>query len=214
MLERIRRYAFPKAYVTARGVSFAQSGTLRVAPGGGWKRFTARQTMSPHPPAFRWTARVRMVPLLSVRVTDALEDEVGFGEVRVLGVPVSREEGLASAQLTRWLAELPWCPAALDSPLIRWSAEDGRLKAALDSGEAQAQVTFDVADNGRITRASAMRDMRTKDGLVTAPWSGRFDGEISTANVRVPARAAVTWHLPDGDFECWRGEVTDYALKD
>ena len=149
-----------------------------------------------------------MLPLLSARVTDALEDGNGLGEVRMLGLRLAGDSGpqLAAAQLTRWLAEMPWCPGILNSPQIQWTAEGNTLTAAIDD----ARVSFDVADDERITKSNAIRGMRVGKGYVMTPWEGTFDGEIAAAGLRVPKSATVTWKMPAGDFVCWQGTLSDY----
>ena len=208
LLERARRYALVDP--AAGDVAFSQAGTLRLAPGKPWKRFTARQTIAPDPPGFNWQARVRLMPLVSVRVTDALENGVGRGEVRMFGLPVARDSGpqLATAQLTRWLAELPWCPGILHSPLIQWTADGSKLTAAID----EARVTFDVAGDGRILKSSALRHRRVGKGYAVTPWQGTFNGEITVQGMRLPAGAEVAWLLPEGACEVWRGEISRYRF--
>lgn len=61
----------------------SQSGIFRA---GGWKPFTAHQTVTTQPPGFVWEASIRMAPLIKVRVRDSYLDGKGSMRGSILGI--------------------------------------------------------------------------------------------------------------------------------
>lgn len=209
LLDRVIGWATVEPKATALQVAFRQRGLMRLKPGK-WLPFTAEQSVNAQGPGFVWNARVRMLPLVWARVTDALEGS-GRLEARLLGIPIVRARGpeVDAGQLMRWLAELPWCPAAYRCPLIEWElAAPGTLRATVKG----ASVELDIDEQGRVLRSRALRLRQAGKKFIPTPWVGEFEGEQEAAGFRVPARATVTWHLPEGRFDYWKGEVFDYRV--
>ena len=86
-------------------------------PEAGWQPFEAKQVLRTEPPGFVWDARIRVAPLVSVRVRDAY---VGgrasmhgalFGLVTV--ADAADDSPLRTGALQRYLAESVWFPTAL-----------------------------------------------------------------------------------------------------
>jgi hypothetical protein len=73
-------------------VRITQTGTLRTdATAERWMVFEAEHLAVPRATGFLWNARVRVAPLLHVRVRDALIDGIGSGQVSLMSAfPVSR----------------------------------------------------------------------------------------------------------------------------
>lgn len=222
LLDRVLAHALSGPAAGGKGVAFLQYGEMRRAPDQPWAPFTAEQTISADPPGLSWRARFRMAPLVYARVRDFFEGGSGGLDVRVFGMRVMRARGpeIDTGQLMRWLAELPWCPRGYLSPRIEWSAPGPTtLRAMAMLGALRAEVDYEVAADGRVTRSGGLRQRQVGKGYVPTQWSGAFEGEIEVGStgspqacIRVPAKAAVTWHLPEGDFTYWRGTVTDFRV--
>jgi hypothetical protein len=67
-----------------------------------------------------------------------------------------------------------------------------------------------VDDRGRVLRSRALRLRQAGKQFILTPWVGEFKGEMEAAGFGLPTRATVAWHLPEGKFEYWKGEVFDY----
>lgn len=93
-----------------------------------WLRFTASEVVKPADFEFEWNARVRVAPLVRLRVHDAYRNGEGEGRVSALGITIANERGgaaLNAGSLFRLLAEAPWFPTLLlPSEKLRWSAID------------------------------------------------------------------------------------------
>lgn len=171
-------------------------------------RFTAEQRIDAQQLAFRWTARFRIAGVLPLTVIDAFEGRHGFLEVRPLGVRVSRGAGAEfdEGEAQRLLAELPWCPFALDHPELRWTSVDASsVRVALGG----ADVMLDVDGEGRVLRARADRPAQVPGGFERRAWRGEFGEYRDFDGLRVPSSARVFWDLPSGPFEYFRCDVVE-----
>jgi len=67
-----------------------------------------------------------------------------------------------------------------------------------------------LAADGEIGRAAA--GARPREGDVPRPWGGEFRDYVVLGGVRIPVRGEVYWHLPEGRFTYWRGQVTSLEV--
>jgi hypothetical protein len=158
-------------------------------------------------------ARVRLAPGLWVKVTDAFEDGRGRLAVALWGlIPIAKAQGpdLDRSEAQRYLAELAWCPMALQRntalQMQSLSADSFRIWA----GDEAASVTLQVNEEGDIVRAYS--PSRYRQGLGNQPWEGKFQNYTERSGLRVPQQASVAWLGPDGPFEYWRGHLSEFAL--
>lgn len=202
-----------------RWVRIEQRGEMRLSPGGPWLPFTAVQHMAVAQPAFVWQAEMRMAGGFWTSVVDRFVENRGSLEARLLGaIPVAHAAGpdVDRGEVQRYLAELPWNPAAMAAnPALSLRPADARrvdVTAPVNGGIASVTLRFD--DAGDIMEASASARPRLVAGrAVPTPWAGAF-GEYRVLNgLRLPTRAAVWWDLPEGRFEYWRAEVTGVAWE-
>lgn len=178
-----------------------------------WSPFDATEVFTVTPPGFVWDARIRMSPLMSVRVRDSLVDGVGamHGEVAGL-VPIVDQHGtreIAAGTLLRYLAEAPWLPTALlPAAGVEWTPiDDETACASLEHAGVQVSMEVHFGPRGEIARITADRYREVDGRSVLTPWEGRFSDYIVVDGMRVPSRAEVGWHLDDGWFPYWRGVV-------
>ena len=218
LLERVRRFALPEGEIEHRGAWARQQGEMRFAPNRPWLRFQAEQTFAAKRIDFRWKARVRMVPLFHARVIDSFDGGVGALEARVLGVvPIAFARGPLTdkGEALRGLAELPWRPLTFAGGMGLTFEEvaSDRLRGSFDDGTTQVTVDFEVNGEGAITGVrAASRPRLVGKEVVHNAWSGTFGDYRTFEGLRVPTTAEVTWHLSEGPFTYWRGQVTDFKL--
>lgn len=195
-------------------------GEFRMRPGGGWAPFEAVQHFTSRPPGFVWDARIRMLPLLSVRVRDSYRSRAGMMLARVAGLVTVVDEGhspeMAQSALARWLGEAVWFPTALlPGGGIHWEAvDDSTARATVMDGPVSASAEFHFAPTGEITGMTAMRYRDVEGAAVLTPFAGSYGDYVRRAGVLVPATAEVAWLLPEGRFHYWRGrlEEVDYEV--
>lgn len=82
------RFALKEGQPLIRSARIAQIGELRgfEKPHGGWSPFEATQYFALRPPGFVWDARIRMAPLIKVRVRDACVSGQGSAHVSLLSI--------------------------------------------------------------------------------------------------------------------------------
>ncbi len=203
-----------QAYVDS--VHLEQEGELRLdAASESWNAFTAWQYVTVSPPGFFWDASVSVAPFVSLRIRDLFRDGDGTASVSAFGYPFDSADPspeLNEGELIRYLAEAVWYPTALlPREGVQWDpVDERRAEATIEHAGAAASLTFTFAESGEVTAVHAdERPRRVDGGYVPTPWTGRWHDYEWRDGMRVPTAGAVTWHLPDGDVEAWRGRLTD-----
>lgn len=217
---RYLRQALPVSQ-SVRVVRLRQTGELRTDPRSDrWMRFEAEHIAVPAAEGFVWDARVRMVPLLHVRVRDALAAGEGSGRVSLLSLfPLAAAGGtpeMNSGSLHRYLAEAVWYPSALaPSGSLRWSGiDDRRALATLTSHGVTVSLEFRFDETGQVaaiyTPARWGRFGRT---YLQRPWEGHFREFREWSGLFVPAEGEVGWHV-DGVWRCvWRARIVEFEAE-
>ena len=161
---------------------FTQTGDLRTdVTSAHWMRFYAEEIVAPSSVGFQWDARVRIAPLLHLRVRDSYVSDEGAGRVSLLSAfTVSDERGgtfLNSGELYRYLAEAVWYPTALvPREELRWKAIDAnKAQAVLTHAGVTVSLDFVFNDTGEVTAVSTpSRYARVGKGYESRPWEGHF----------------------------------------
>lgn len=208
LVERMRAFAFAGSTRRATAIWLRQRGQMWRRPGGPALAFTAAQRIDAAGLGFRWVAHFRVGGFVPLTVVDAFEERRGFLEVRPFGIRVSRGSGpeFDEGEAQRFLAELAWCPFALDHPELEWSAVgESSVLVALGG----ARVTLHLDADGGVLRANAERPRTIRGGVERTRWRGEFEPYREFDGLRLPASARVFWDLPSGPFEYFRCEIVD-----
>lgn len=204
-----------------RAMRMTQRGELRTdVHRERWMKFRAQQVIMPYSRSFSWDAKVRILPLVHVRVRDAYADGVGSGQVQVLSVLTIASDRnkpeLNSASLHRYLAEAVWYPSALlPSAGVQWSSIDDRkaLATLTDLGNTvslefrfnEAAEVIGIHTEGRWSR--------TANGYEQMPWEGHFSAYRRHQGVLVPSRGEVGWYANGRLGIVWKGEITSLEYQ-
>lgn len=198
-----------------RFARFQQSGQLKAAPDARrWLRFTANQVVTPYPRAFLWQARIALLPGVQLQVRDAYLNAMGSSKVSLLSVITlgndrNRPE-VNSAALYRYLAEAVWYPTALlPAAGVLWQTiDDHRALAQLTDGSVSVAVEFRFNAVGEITSLYTENRYGNFNGQYAKyPWEGFFNQYKTYDGIKIPTKAAVGWHLPDGYWQFWQGNI-------
>lgn len=214
-VQRYFRYALSPGQLTVRSVRMLQKGALRLGKNEwSWQPFTAEQVVSTRPAGFIWNAVVRMPLGINIHVVDSYfgfegETEAELGSLIRLAKVSGRSE-VATAALLRFLAEAVWYPTALlPSAGVNWrESGENRAVARLVDGENSVELEFRFDPGGPVVSVfSSGRNRLVKGHFELTPWEGLlFDYELNR-RMMVPMRASVRWHLPEGTFPVWEGEL-------
>jgi hypothetical protein len=218
---RYLRHALRDGQAAVRVARNRQIGMLRTAPDSmRWLDFDAQQVIVPSAPGFLWNARVRIAPLLHLRVQDAYCAGQGYGRVSLLSAMTVAESRpsieMNAASLHRYLAEAVWSPSALlPSAGVVWSAIDEQraLATLADAGiTVSLEFRFNAADEVVAVYTPA-RWRSVKDGFAQAPWEGRFYDYQKVAGMRVPVKAEAGWHVANQWQSVWKAQILDVAYE-
>lgn len=226
-VERYFRRVLREGQPRIRGAVLRQHGTFRSREGGdlgrGWAPFTAVQHFAAEPPGFVWDARIRMAPLVTVRVRDGYVagGATMRGAMAALVSVVNASDGpeLRAGALLRWLAEAVWLPTALlPRPGLQWAAvDDAHARATVVDGETAVSLEFEFAPTGEIVAGRTPARLRAVPGrpgeYLPAPWGGRYSRYEEHEGMRVPAETEAYWVLGGREEPYYRGRNERIAYR-
>ena len=199
-------------------VRLRQTGVLRTdATSDRWMPFEAEHVASAGAPGFVWNARVRVAPLVHVRVRDAYVEGRGSGHVALLSAfTVGEDAGtpeMNAGALHRYLAEAVWYPAALvPSDRLAWEGIDARAaRATLTDRGTTVSLDFRFNEAGEVTGIYTPARWGTFDGgYAQAAWEGRFRDYAERDGLRVPTEGEVGWYIGGEWRMVWKGRITAF----
>ena len=217
---RYFEFALTPGQPLLRTARIEHTGEFRGALGQPWSPFTSIQHVSADPPGFVWDAKIRMSPLLTMRVRDSYLDGTGSMQACVAGViPVVNAWGrtdLASGALHRYLAEAVWLPTSLlPRPGLSWEPiDDNTARATLTDSGVSVSLDFRFSDKGEIVSVYTPARYRDVNGKgVPTPWEGRHRGYERINGMMMPREGEVAWILPEGRLTYWQGRVVRGSLN-
>jgi Family of unknown function (DUF6544) len=181
-----------------------QKGRMRLAPGQPWIPLDAEEHYSVQPPGFVWAGTARLGRLPVVRARDVYAGGQGRLLVKVASLwPVVDASGeqMDQGEMTRYLSEMIWFPAAFLAGNISFQAvDDSSARVTLTDHGRTATGTLFIDRQGRLTGFVAQR-YRTPDASSPDTWSTPMTGYGEFEGLQLPARGSAVYKLPGGDFE-------------
>jgi len=180
-----------------------------------WAPFTAKQMITPVPPAFVWDARIRMMGVIPVHVRDAYTNGHGGTRASIASVLTIVDQHdtpeIAAASLQRFLAEAVWVPTALlPRKGLVWSAiDDTTARVTLTDHGTSVSLDMKFGARGEIERASGIRYRAVKGTSVLTPWTGEHRDYERVDGMMIPTSGEVAWLLPEGPVPYWRGRLVE-----
>jgi hypothetical protein len=183
-----------------------------------WYPAQAEQYSTTFPPAFVWTADMKMMPLLYAFGRDKFIDGEGEMLFKLLSLfPVAKDgfnPQINESALQRYLGEIVWNPSAAIMEYISWEELDqNSAKATLSYGNTTGSGIFYFDENGRLTQFVTERYMGSgKDAkkhfwIVKALQHQVFDG------ISLPSKCNATWVLENEDWTWAEFEVTQVEFN-
>ncbi|MCM4161557.1 hypothetical protein FHG64_11620 [Antarcticibacterium flavum] len=190
-----------------------QRGEMRTSPDGNWMAFEAKQLVNLENPYFIWNTEVEMAPFITLHGRDKLMNGEGEMLIKLLSlVPVVDEgpgEKMNTGAMLRYLGEICWFPSAALSEHITWE-ETGRYTAmaTLRIGETEVSGEFTFNGAGDMESFEALRYYGGGEEAKQEKWYIKAVAYREFSGYRIPAKCAVTWKLPEGDFNWLNLEIT------
>ena len=203
----------PQDFSSIKAVYIEQQGEMRLAPDKPWGAFKATQDISAQQIEFEWRARIKLAHLLWAKVIDAYTAKHGKLKASLWGIiPMANATGpsIDRGEIQRYLAELPWCPAALlNNPMLNFkNLSDDVVRVWYGDEQTYVDLHFD-ADGDIVSTRSETRE---REGFGRQPWIGQFDAYQDIGGLRIPQKGTVKWETPDGPFEYWKGKIVSLKI--
>jgi hypothetical protein len=180
---RYFEFALTPGQPLIRTARIEHEGEFRSSLDAPWSPFTSVQHFSADPPGFVWDAKIRMSPVVTVRVRDSYLEGDGSMRASVAGlIPVVNAWGrtdLASGALHRYLAESVWLPTALlPGRGVTWEPiDDNSARATLTDSGVSVSLDFRFNEKGEVVSVYTPARYRDVDGKgVPTPWEGTSGG--------------------------------------
>jgi hypothetical protein len=182
-----------------------------------WIPFESEQHFSTNAPAFVWDAKMRMNPLMNVRVRDGYSGGRGSMTAKIFAAFTvvnadSSDEKLAQGALLRFLAESAWQPTALlPRENLQWSPiDENKALATLTDSGVTVSLEFEFNETGEIISIFSPERFREINGEYKPfPWAGRFWNYEERDGMMIPLQGEVEWQMPEGNQPYWRGRIVE-----
>ncbi|MFN3556488.1 MAG: DUF6544 family protein [Bacteroidales bacterium] len=182
-----------------------------------WYTAEALQYTTTLEPAFIWTVKMKMSPLVTVSGRDRYEDGKGHMLMRVNNlVNVVNETGekLDQGTLQRFLGELVWMPSLALSPYIQWQElDENSAIATMTYKGTSGSGTFYFNERGDFVKFVALRYMGNKADAQKLPWILTVNDYAIFDGIKVPASMQATWQLEQGDWTWLKLRISDLQFN-
>jgi hypothetical protein len=181
-----------------------QRGEMELRPDR-WGTWTAEEEFVVRNLGFEWRGKVKVGPMVWMKVSDGLALPIGWGRARIWGiVPMINQKGehLARAQLVRNLTDLPFAPQVAAVVDLGWEPDgDDTAVARVPVGDRIVEVRFEVDPTGdpiSTSVADRPRNLPGRKELVDTPYRVEFSDYAEFTGARIPTKAEAFWDLADG----------------
>ena len=215
--EIVQRYLYYTGVVVGQpriqSVQLKQRGHMRIAVDKSWMPLKAVQIYTTDPPAFIWKGTVRAAPLFRITARDRYRHGRGNMQIRLMGIfkvadMVAPE--LDQGTLLRFLSEGIWFPTVYLEDYITWETVDSlSARATMTWEDVSASGLFTFNEQGQVVNFETERYMEQDGEFVLQPWSTPIQDYREMNGMMLPVKGEAVWHLEDGEFPYFRGEIVD-----
>ena len=116
----------------------------------------------------------------------------------------------AQSVLLTTFCEFTMIPGYLISDKVRWEPVDNKsVRGILSDNGISVTARFNFNDEGFLTRVETSDRYYTegKNKYKKVRFSAVIDSYKRQGNIMIPERMKAVWHLPEGDYEYFRGII-------
>jgi len=195
-------------------VYLRQKFDMKLKPGQeNWYKADAEQYFTTKSPAFIWTVKLRMSPVIKISGRDKFKDGKGEMQMKmnsIINLGNESGEKMDEGTLQRYLGEMVWFPSAVLNPYITWEGMDSlTAKATMNYCGTTGSGIFHFDEKGNFVRYSTMRFMGNDPDAKRYGWVITVDDYAVFEGIRIPSKMRATWKLDEGDWTWCVIEITD-----
>jgi hypothetical protein len=213
IVQRYLRYTGGVGQPRIQTVRLKQRGDMRRAADKPWMPMKAVEYYTTNPPAFIWKGDFKAAPLFKITALDHYRNGRGNMRIKLLGlfkVADLRAPELDEATLVRFFSEGIWFPTVYLEDYITWEAIDSlSARASMNYQGVTAAGVFTFNEMGQVVNFETERHMEKEGEFELKPWSTPIEGYKEMNGMMIPTSGKAIWHLEDGEFPYWRGEIFD-----
>jgi len=178
-----------------------------------WKFAEAEQYTCLNVPAFIWTVKMDMMPLVKIKGRDKFINGKAEMLIKInslFNVVNETGERIDEGTIQRFLGELVWYPSLALSPYITWESIDGfSAKANMKYKGTTGSGTFYFNENGDFIKFAALRFKGNEADAKRYPWILTVDDYSVFEGIKIPSKMKATWKLDEGDWTWLDLEVAE-----
>ncbi len=183
---------------------------IKMSPGREWGQLNTVQFNSVDP-----VGRVAYMKFLKMPVAGRDLYHDGYGEMKgkLLGlfrVIFDNSRETAQSVLLTTFCEFTLVPGYLLSDKVRWVTVDNKsVRGTLSDSGISVMAQFNFNDEGFLTDVETVDRYYTegKNKYKKVRFSALIESYKRQGNIMIPERMRAVWHLPEGDYEYFRGTV-------
>lgn len=185
---------------------------IKLSPEKDWTALETRQFNAVKEPVRIAYMKALSMPL---QVRDLYKDGQGHMYGKLFNrIPVVNEKGeeVSQSALITLFTEILFIPSYSLQPYIQWEPVDSvTAKARFVHKQIDVTATFHFDEAGRFSRFETDDRYHTEKGrtFVKKKFSAMADGYFEQNGIQIPNRVRIVWHLDDGDYEYFKGEISE-----
>lgn len=180
-----------------------------------WMPFTANQLVEPVATSFKWSADIRLIPFIHLKVVDSFQQ--GFGRSHVGVGPFVLDAAGDTPQMNlgsmhRYLAEAVWYPTALlPQSGVKWEpVNDQRARASLSYQGQSVELDFIFDEHHLVSGIfTSVRWGKFGKEFKLTPWEGHFREYKKHQGFLIPEYGEVGWYEGSSWEKVWWGRIKD-----
>ncbi|WP_051533957.1 DUF6544 family protein [Desulfitibacter alkalitolerans] len=192
---------------------------LKMAPDKKWMDLKCYQFNSVPEPTRIAYMRNRLFGILPFEGMDKYQ--VGYGNMRIkllkiFQVADAKGKEMDASALVTVLAESLLVPTYALQPYINWTAIDSNTaKAVIKYNQCEVSGFFFFNDRGEYIRFETNDRYFSEKGseYKRVKWSGVVENYREKNGMKFPSHFKAVWHLDEGDYEYFKGTITDIKFN-